>query len=94
MSGSGNSDLYSPEYIVQEEVIVVTINYRLGALGFLYLPEEGIYGNAGLKDQLLAFKWVHENIHMFGGDPRNVTLFGESAGASSIHLHALSIKSK
>lgn len=94
MAGSGDSDFYSPEYIVQEDVIVVTINYRLGALGFLYLPQEGISGNAGLKDQVLAFKWVNENIEKFGGDPNNVTLFGESAGGSSIHIHTLSERSK
>lgn len=69
---------------------MVTLNYRLGALGFLSLPEAGIYGNAGLKDQRLALQWVQDNIANFNGDPQNVTLFGESAGASSVHLHTYS----
>ena len=105
---------YSPEYLVQEDVVVVTINYRLGPLGFLYLPEAGCHGNAGLEDQvcssslwivtwnsleylpgkLLAMKWVQENIHDFGGDPNNVTIFGESAGGASVHIHTLSKASK
>lgn len=76
-----------PAELMQQEVIVVTLNYRLGALGFLSLPEAGIYGNAGLKDQRLALQWVHDNIANFNGDPQNVTLFGESAGACAVHLH-------
>ncbi|XP_023305517.2 acetylcholinesterase [Lucilia cuprina] len=87
--GSGNSDYYLPLSLIQEDVIVVTLNYRLGALGFLSLPEEGIWGNAGLKDQRLALQWVQDNIQAFNGDPNNVTLFGESAGASSVHLHVV-----
>ncbi|XP_023162626.2 acetylcholinesterase-like [Drosophila hydei] len=85
--GSGNRDYHFPAQLMQEEVIVVTLNYRLGALGFLSLPEAGIYGNAGLKDQRLALQWVQDNIANFNGDPQNVTLFGESAGASSVHMH-------
>jgi carboxylesterase type B len=77
-----------------EDVIVVTINYRLHALGFACIPEMGIYGNAGLKDQQLALEWIHENISEFGGDNENVTLFGESAGASCVHLHLLNSKSR
>ncbi|XP_058463058.1 esterase B1-like [Malaya genurostris] len=92
-SGSGNSSIYNPEYMVQEGVVVVTFNYRLGPLGFLCLPSMGIYGNMGLKDQRLVLKWVHDNIGAFGGDRRNVTLFGESAGGCSTHLHCLSQES-
>ncbi|XP_062543899.1 esterase B1-like isoform X1 [Armigeres subalbatus] len=94
MFGSGNSDCYSPEYLVQEDVVAVTLNYRLGPLGFAYLPSQGIEGNAGLKDQLMALKWVKQNIGKFGGDPNNVTIFGESAGGASVHLHLLSPNSR
>ncbi|KAH8410853.1 hypothetical protein KR222_001034, partial [Zaprionus bogoriensis] len=85
--GNGNSDYHFPAELMQQEVIVVTLNYRLGALGFLHLPEAGIHGNAGLKDQRLALQWLQENIASFNGDPQNVTLFGESAGAAAVHLH-------
>lgn len=91
---SGSENLYSPEYLLEKGVIVVTLNYRLGPLGFLALPKMGIKGNMGLKDQLLALKWVNENIKSFGGDPRNITLFGESAGSASVHLHLLSTESR
>lgn len=80
--------------LVQEDVIVITLNYRLGALGFASLPAAGVNGNNALKDQLMAMKWVQQNISQFGGDPNNVTLFGESAGASCIHLHLLSSNSR
>jgi para-nitrobenzyl esterase len=70
-------------------VVVVTINYRLGALGFLALPElrdpaSGACGNWGILDMVAALRWVQDNIAGFGGDPRNVTVFGESAGAMSV----------
>ncbi|KFB51088.1 AGAP006728-PA-like protein [Anopheles sinensis] len=88
--GSGNSDCYSPEYLLEQNVIVVTMNYRLGPLGLLHLPSQGVEGNMSLKDQLMALRWVAENIASFNGDPNNVTLFGESAGAVAVHLHLLS----
>ncbi|KAH8372722.1 hypothetical protein KR009_003691, partial [Drosophila setifemur] len=88
--GNGNSDFHFPEKLMEQGVIVVTLNYRLGALGFLSLPEEGIHGNMGLKDQRLALQWVQDNISSFNGDPNNVTLFGESAGGASVHLHMYS----
>ena len=73
------------------DVVVVTVNYRLGALGFLELDElggEGVraLGNAGLLDQIAALEWVRDNVAAFGGDPANVTIFGESAGAISVSV--------
>ena len=75
-------------------VIGVTINYRLGPLGFMVLPElhdeAGKSGNYGLYDQLTAIKWVRNNIAAFGGDPDNITIMGQSAGAMSVQQHCLS----
>ena len=75
-------------------VIGVTINYRLGPMGFVCLPElkeeAGFTGNYGLYDQLTAIRWVHDNIASFGGDPDNVTIMGQSAGAMSVQQHCLS----
>ncbi|XP_028416350.1 cholinesterase-like, partial [Dendronephthya gigantea] len=72
------------------DVILVTINYRLFDLGFLVTRDESVRGNFALFDQRLAFKWVHENIERFGGDPDKVTIFGESAGAGSTSSHFFS----
>nr|AHJ81323.1 carboxylesterase [Locusta migratoria] len=90
VAGSGNTDLYGPEHLLEHDVVLVTINYRLGVLGFLSTGDEVVPGNAGLKDQVMALKWVKNNIANFGGDPQNVTIFGESAGSMSCHLLQLS----
>ncbi|KAJ0183492.1 hypothetical protein K1T71_001468 [Dendrolimus kikuchii] len=92
--GSGNDDSFGPEYLVKFGVVVVTINYRLEALGFLCLDTEEIPGNAGMKDQVAALKWVRTNISNFGGDPKNVTVFGQSAGGSCVSYHLISPMSK
>ncbi|KYM97320.1 PREDICTED: esterase E4-like [Cyphomyrmex costatus] len=89
-TGSGNDNFYGPDYIVQKDVVLVTLNYRLGVLGFLNLNDEVATGNQGLKDVVLALKWVQTNISKFGGDPENVTIFGESAGGAMVHCLALS----
>ncbi|XP_049817662.1 juvenile hormone esterase isoform X2 [Aethina tumida] len=91
-SGSSKTDLYGPEYLMRENVVLVTINYRLGVLGFLRLQDSSldVPGNAGLKDIVLALKWVQENIEHFGGNPNNVTIFGESAGGAAVHYLMLS----
>ncbi|XP_028167025.1 venom carboxylesterase-6-like [Ostrinia furnacalis] len=93
-SGSGNSLIYGPDFIVQKNVVLVTLNYRLDALGFLKLDTKDVPGNAGLKDQSLALKWVHDNIAAFGGDPELITLAGQSAGSASVTYHMLSPMSK
>ena len=67
-------------------VVVVSVNYRLGAMGFLWLDDERAEANSGLRDQLAALQWVRDNVAAFGGNPSNVTAFGESAGAGSL-LH-------
>ena len=91
-TGSGSSAVYRGDRLARRGgVVVVTLNYRLGALGFLAHPALGDEngtgcGNWGLYDQIAALEWVHEHIAAFGGDPRNVTVFGESAGAMSITL--------
>jgi cholinesterase len=65
---------------MQKDIILVTFNYRLGAIGFMSLkdPKLNVPGNAGLKDQVMALKWVQRNIASFGGDARQVTVFGQS----------------
>ncbi|KAM8996345.1 bile salt-activated lipase [Ara ararauna] len=90
-----NNYLYDGEEIaVRGNVIVVTINYRLGPLGFLSTGDANLPGNYGLKDQHMAIAWVKRNIKAFGGDPENITIFGESAGAVSVSLQMLSPKNK
>ncbi|CAH2047748.1 unnamed protein product, partial [Iphiclides podalirius] len=94
ISGSGNDDFYGPDFLVDRGVILVTINYRLEVLGFLSLETKEVPGNAGVKDQVAALKWVQKNIAKFGGDPNRVTVFGESAGASCTGFHIVSPMSK
>uniref|UniRef100_A0A1Y1L4R3 Carboxylic ester hydrolase n=1 Tax=Photinus pyralis TaxID=7054 RepID=A0A1Y1L4R3_PHOPY len=86
--GTGNS--YGPDYLLDEDIVLVTFNYRLGPLGFMSTGDEILPGNNGLKDQSLALKWVNQNIRAFGGDPKRITIFGESAGAASVHFHMFS----
>lgn len=87
--GTGASELYNGANLAQKgDVVVVTINYRLGSLGFLYFDEvqqkAGFENNLGIRDQIAALQWVKQNIAAFGGDPEQVTIFGESAGGTSV----------
>lgn len=89
--GTGSIPLYDGSTMIRHGVILVTINYRLGALGFLAHPDltraaGGSSGNYGLQDQLAALRWVRDNIEAFGGDPSKVTIFGQSAGAISVSM--------
>ncbi len=89
LNGSGSGALYRGAALARRGVVVVTFNYRLGVLGFLAHPAlfdgaSGGFGNWGLLDQVALLAWVRENVAAFGGDPSNVTIFGESAGAMSI----------
>ena len=89
--GSGTVPLYDGEELAKKGIVVVTINYRLGALGFLAHPElskeseSGTSGNYGILDQIAALNWVKKNIAAFGGDPDNVTIAGQSAGSMSVN---------
>ena len=83
--GSGSQPRVNGEHLARiGDVVVVTVNYRLGALGFLHAPALGATGNEALLDQLAALRWVRSEIGAFGGDPANVTVFGQSAGGFDI----------
>ena len=88
--GSGNDEFFGPLHAMNEPMVLVTLNYRLGPLGFMP-PMEGLFpANLGLKDQRLAVQWIKVNVQRFGGNPDNITLMGESAGATSVwhqYLH-------
>jgi para-nitrobenzyl esterase len=90
INGSGTAHLYDGAALARQGVVVVTLNYRLGRFGFFAHPAltaenaRGPLGNYGLMDQIAALKWVRANIAAFGGDPRQVTIFGESAGGASV----------
>ncbi len=91
VSGSSALEVYDPKILVSEEnIIYVTLQYRVASLGFLYLDSPDVPGNMGMLDQVMALKWIHANIGFFGGNPEKITLFGESAGAASVSMHLLS----
>ncbi|XP_076173591.1 esterase E4 [Ptiloglossa arizonensis] len=89
-TGMADDMLFGPDFLVENDVVVITVNYRLGALGFLNTGDESALGNAGMKDQVMALKWVKDNIHFFGGCPNRVTIFGASSGGASVQYHMLS----
>ena len=88
----GSSSQYDGRPLAEKGVILVTINYRVGQLGYFVYPElsaedpHHVSGNYGILDQIAALQWVHDNIAAFGGDPKNVTIFGESAGGISVSM--------
>ncbi|CAG9824775.1 unnamed protein product [Phaedon cochleariae] len=94
VNGAANFAYFGPHYFMEHDVIVVTANYRVGPFGFLATGDLVSPGNYGLKDQLLALKWVNQNIKYFGGDPEKVTIFGQSAGAASVNFHLMSKQSE
>ncbi|CAK1588748.1 unnamed protein product [Parnassius mnemosyne] len=90
MCGDATTDMYGPHFLLDRDVILVAMNYRLGPLGFLSTQDEHCPGNNGLKDQQEALRFIQKTIHSFGGDNSSVTIFGESAGGASAHYHMLS----
>nr|AJP62568.1 carboxylesterase [Oxya chinensis] len=93
-SGSGTFNDAGPHYLMDQDVIFVTVNYRLGPLGFFGLNERDSPGNMGMSDQVMALQWVKDNIKHFHGDRFRVTIMGEGAGGASVHLHLFSQMSK
>ncbi|XP_062552223.1 juvenile hormone esterase-like [Armigeres subalbatus] len=90
-SGSASPGIVGPEYFMDtKRVVLVTIQYRVGVFGFLATGDKVAPGNFGLKDQTLALQWVKKNIKKFGGNPSLVTIFGQSAGGGSVHMHMIS----
>lgn len=96
LNGSGTAALYDGTELAKQGVVVVTINYRLGRLGFFAHPTlsrehpSEPQANFGLMDQIAALRWVRRNIRAFGGEPNNVTIFGESAGGGAVNLLMIS----
>ena len=92
--GCGHEKHFDGPVWPEKGIIGVTLNYRLGPMGFVCLPqleeEAGVTGNYGLYDQMTAIKWVKDNISAFGGDPENITIMGQSAGAASVQLQSCS----
>uniref|UniRef100_A0A1A9WY03 Carboxylic ester hydrolase n=1 Tax=Glossina brevipalpis TaxID=37001 RepID=A0A1A9WY03_9MUSC len=94
-SGSGRSDFAAgPQNLMDRDIVLVTLNYRLGSLGFLATGTSDAIGNMGLKDQVTALRWIQKHIGKFGGDSNSVTLWGYSAGSFSTGLHMMSSMSK
>jgi len=88
--GGGASYFFGPNYLLENDVVLVTFNYRLGPLGFLGTNDKAATGNYGIHDQIMVLKWVQKNIEKFGGDSNKVTVFGEDAGAASVTILAMS----
>ena len=98
VGGASSARFYDGTAFAHDGVVLVSLNYRLGRLGWFAHPallkEDGAHGNYGLMDQIAALKWVRENAASFGGDPRNVTVFGESAGGISVNHLMISPKGR
>ena len=96
----GSSTIYPGDALAAQAVVVVSLNYRMGRLGFFAHPAlaaeapNDVRGNYGYMDQLAALQWVQRNIAAFGGDPKQVTIFGESAGGGSVLAHLVSPMSR
>uniref|UniRef100_A0A8D8SWB2 Carboxylic ester hydrolase n=1 Tax=Cacopsylla melanoneura TaxID=428564 RepID=A0A8D8SWB2_9HEMI len=87
---AGSGGIFRAKFLMDRNIVFVTINYRLGILGFLSFLDDVIFGNFGLRDQIFALKWIQNNIAQFGGDSNRVTIFGGSAGAASVDYLVIS----
>ncbi|CAG9859230.1 unnamed protein product [Phyllotreta striolata] len=90
LCGSGNLKYYGPDVLLDKDIVLVSINYRLGPLGYAATGDDVVPGNNGFKDQTMALKWVKKNIAKFGGNPDQITIFGQSAGGGSTNIHLVS----
>ncbi|XP_055850671.1 juvenile hormone esterase-like [Episyrphus balteatus] len=88
--GSHSIETAGPEYLMESDIVLVTISFRLGALGFLSTRTKEAPGNVGYLDQVMAFEWVHDHITKFGGNPKSVTILGMSSGSFAVTLHLAS----
>ncbi|CAG7822044.1 unnamed protein product [Allacma fusca] len=93
-TGAAASLIYGPDFIVDENIVLITIQYRLGVLGFLSTEDRVTPGNWGLLDQIEALNWVKSNVASFGGDPDKITVMGEGAGAASVSLLTLTTRAR
>lgn len=82
--GDPDFDGGKPDLLLEEDVIIAAVHYRVGLFGFLSTGDSIVPGNNGLKDQILALQWIKNNIENFGGDPQKITIFGQSAGSASV----------
>lgn len=87
--GNALYDTVGPDFLIDKDIIVVTVNFRVGPFGYLSTGDTVIPGNAGLKDHILALKFIYANIAVFGGDPTKITLAGQSSGGASVGYQAL-----
>lgn len=88
----GNAEEAQPDYLLENDIVLVSINYRLAPFGFVSTLSPEMPGNVALADLQMALEWIQENISSFGGNPDQVTLFGQSGGATMIHALGLSGK--
>ncbi|KAL1513661.1 hypothetical protein ABEB36_003045 [Hypothenemus hampei] len=93
-AGGSTTNYLGPDYFMDRKVVLVTFNYRLGPFGFLSTLDDESPGNFGLKDQVMALKWVRRNIRHFGGHRKKITIFGSSVGGGCVHQHLLSESSR
>jgi len=94
LNNDGSNENFQPNYFMDEDVVLVIPNFRLGVFGFLSTHDKNAQGNMGLRDQVLALKWVKENIEQFGGDSGRVTVMGSGSGGEDAFLHTLAPPSK